>query len=175
MTDLIAGYAADTEAGSFNPDYGEEEAEAPPPLELEINEISEDGKLFIKANTPMVVPGFLEVSRRRALEGSSDSSQGSGGGVPLERLDVARDIMTVEFLVRSDKNPSDLKYYLGIEEWSEEGIRLYLNFTNPLEVSQGVEEDLVLCTITTPELFVSAADNVPLGGDKLTMVQAFPR
>lgn len=50
-----------------------------------------------------------------------------------------------------------------------------MNFTNPLEVSQGVEEDLVLCTINTPELFVSAETGEKLSNDKLTMVKSIPR
>ena len=50
-----------------------------------------------------------------------------------------------------------------------------MNFTNPLEVSQGIDEDLILININTPEMFISALTGEYLSDDKLTMVKSVPR
>jgi len=38
--------------------------------------------------------------------------------VALSELDVKRDVLDLEFVLNSDENPEDIKYYLSIVEWT---------------------------------------------------------
>ena len=55
--------------------------------------------------------------------------------------------MDFTFLSLEEVDLSKMVYYLEIEKWSETEVELRINFTNPLIVSQGVTEDLILCRI----------------------------
>jgi YbbR domain-containing protein len=43
--------------------------------------------------------------------------------------------MDVKFILKSDVKVEDIKYYLTINDWSEDNFDVGINFTNPLLIS----------------------------------------
>jgi len=83
---------------------GPEEKKLAPPVALEIQGISREGVIAITFNQPLNVPDFIE----------QDVSADSRRLVALSELDVARDIMDFNFLMRSDTDVGSLEFYLDI-------------------------------------------------------------
>jgi hypothetical protein len=64
--------------------------------------------------------------------------------------------MNFEYIMGSkDSDSSDISYDVYIDSWTEDGIELKLNFTDPLAVSQGRGNDRAMVSIKNPGLFVS--------------------
>lgn len=70
-------------------------------------------------------------------------------------LNATRDVFDFSFLLESDIDPADLEFDVFIEEWTAEGIKVALNFTNPSLISQSKGGDRVLLNFKNPFLFVS--------------------
>ena len=85
--------------------------------------------MTISFNQKLIVPSFL--SDKRRLDGEGRQLIG------LDDLDVTRDVLDIMFLLKSDIEPEDIKYYLMIHEWTPNHIKVFINFTNPLIISQG--------------------------------------
>ena len=51
---------------------------------------------------------------------------------------------------------------------------MLVNFTDPLQISQGSNRDEARFTIVNPNLFISAESGLPLQGNALTIVKDFP-
>ena len=75
--------------------------------------------------------------------------------IPLSALDVNRDIMDFSFVLKSDVDPEEIKYYLDITKWGEYTMDVFINFTQPLIISKGTEMDGVICKILNKDLFMS--------------------
>lgn len=65
-------------------------------------------------------------------------------------MDVERDICSVRFILASEVDPKDIKYFLVIKRWDETGVDIYVNFTDPMLVSRGEDRDLVEVSIKRP-------------------------
>ena len=70
-------------------------------------------------------------------------------------LAINRDIMDVRFFLKSDVKVEDIEYYLTVGEWSATNFTIFVNFTNPMQISQGIIRDEMEMTIKNPFLFVS--------------------
>ena len=79
----------------------------------------------------------------------------------MEEIDVARDLLDIRFVLRSDLDPKDLKYSIVVEEWTETKFKLKINFTDPFLISQGEERDVAYISIKNPALFVSKKTGKP--------------
>jgi hypothetical protein len=88
-------------------------------MELETLDISREGYLKIRFNQKMLVPSFLTSKKSRRLISVSDIS-------------VNRDILDLTFMLKSNVEPDDIKYFLKLEEWTEDYLNVYINFTDPL-------------------------------------------
>jgi len=73
----------------------------------------------------------------------------------LSELDVTRDVMDFRFVLRSDIDIEHLSYNLEIISWTEDGIEVFANFSDPLVISQGLENDVVEIQIKNRYLFSS--------------------
>lgn len=71
-----------------------------------------------------------------------------------EDIDVARDLVDVTFLMKSDVDPASIEYTVALKEWSATDIKFKFNFSNPLLLSRGEEQDAVLLKLKNPEMFV---------------------
>ena len=61
--------------------------------------------------------------------------------IALSELDVARDICDFTFILRSDTEISDLKFYLELTEWTQDQMQILVNFTEPMIISKGFSKD----------------------------------
>ena len=60
--------------------------------------------------------------------------------------------------MKSNESIKDLVYYIQIEEWSDQRIRMIITFSNPLAISLGKENDIMKIRIKKEAkmLFISA-------------------
>ena len=63
--------------------------------------------------------------------------------------------MEVKLAQKSDEEAGAAKFYLGIEDWTEQGIKLKINFTTPLSLSKGRNQDALIIKVKNPSMFVS--------------------
>ena len=56
---------------------------------------------------------------------------------------------------KSDEEAGAAKFYLGIQDWTEAGIKLKVNFTSPLSLSKGRNQDALIIVIKNPTIFIS--------------------
>jgi len=86
--------------------------------------MSRDGKISINFNQPLKVPSFLtqQDTSGRAL-------------LSLSEIDVSRDIVDVQFISRSSDESAKKEFYLDLSNWTEMGLEVKVNFTDPLSVS----------------------------------------
>ena len=68
----------------------------------------------------------------------------------MENIDVSRDILNLDFLLKSDTNPKKMEYSLEVKEWTTDKINIQINFTDPLQVSQGFDRDTVYFNLKNP-------------------------
>ena len=61
------------------------------------------------------MPGFIDEAK------SEDQARRL---LALSELDVNRDLFEVMLMIKSDVNPSEVKYYIDITDWNESGIDL---------------------------------------------------
>ena len=60
--------------------------------------------------------------------------------------------------MKSNESIKDLVYFIQIEEWSDQRIRMIITFSNPLAISLGKENDIMKIRIKKEAkmLFISA-------------------
>ena len=95
--------------------------------------------------------------------------------VALEEIDITRDVMGVEFFLKSDMETEDIKYFLEIKNWTATSFDVSINFTDPMIISQGEFRDECKMVIKNPYLFVSKQSGEKLDVDKVRIYQTLPR
>ena len=70
-------------------------------------------------------------------------------------LDINRDLMNVRFFLKSDIKVEEIEYFLTVGEWTATNFTILVNFTKPMQISQGIIRDEIEMTIKNPYLFVS--------------------
>lgn len=70
--------------------------------------ITRNGKFPVKFNQKMKIPGFLDTG---SPEGSRLLANGQAK-IPLSQLDVGRDVFNVRFILASEIDPKDIKYFI---------------------------------------------------------------
>ena len=88
---------------------------------------------------------------------------------------MSRDIFAVRFILSSNIDPKDIKYFLEIKKWDATGLDIFVNFTDPMLISRGEERDLIEITIKRPQLFVSAETGEMIDTSDLVFYQTIPR
>jgi hypothetical protein len=83
----------------------------------------------------------------------------------MEEIDVARDIMDVQFQKTNDGDAEN-SYYLVLTDWTEDGMKTKMVMSNPLEASNGANRDGVQVKLKNPNLFISQATGKPLSKEK---------
>ena len=139
-------------------DDGKDEEEDPvPPPKMEPT-ISRDGAMDMGFRGKMKVPSWIKTdpTTGRLLAATPD-----GGEIPLDEMDVTRDILDLRFVLKSGINPDDIKYQLIIKEWTEDKFVIKVNFSDPYQISQGEERDAAFISVKNPALFVSAETGKP--------------
>lgn len=140
-------------------------------LKCKISEISLDGVIKFEFSKKAHIPGII----KQESDSESRRMLGEPEKVTLSEIDVSRDIMDFTFISQEEVDYSKLVYYLEIVSWTEDNFELRINFTNPLIVSNGITEDLVVCRLKNRKLFVAKDTNQMIEKSSLVIVKAFPR
>lgn len=105
----------------------------------------------------MIVPDFL----------TSEATHNRRKLIALSELDVNRDILSLRFMLKSEINPEDIKYYLELISWTETNMEIFVNFTDPLIVSKGNNQDRIVCMIKNKHLFQAKYSNEKLQSERI--------
>lgn len=92
----------------------------------------------------------------------------------MSEIKASRDIFDFRFVLKSDIDPKDIKYTVAITAWEKKSIKIFVNFTNPLAISQGDERDTVYITIKNPAWFKSKSGQ-QLDTSALVFKRTIPR
>ena len=95
----------------------------PKAVEME-TKIDRKGYVTLSFDQSMQIPKF---GKRRL--GESNETLG------LSNIDVSRDMLNLDFILKSETNPRDVKYSLELKEWSSKKVGIQVNFTDPLSIS----------------------------------------
>lgn len=49
--------------------------------------------------------------------------------------------MDFTFVMRSEIDKDEIKYYLELEDWTETYLDIFVNFTDPMQISKGLNAD----------------------------------
>ena len=90
-------------------------------------------------NQKIFVPEFKTGSERRLVE--------------MTEIDVARDMLDINFDFLNPNVNSDFKFSVDILSWSSLELDLSFNFSDPLLISQGNQLDKVYVKIKNPDFF----------------------
>lgn len=89
-------------------------------LAIETPDMSRDGTMKCLFSQPLQVPSFLQ------------KTEGTGRLlVAMQEIDLTRDLMDVRFFLKSDVDTEDIKYNLGVQNWTENSFDISINFTDP--------------------------------------------
>ena len=66
-------------------------------------------------------------------------------------------------------------FYLELTKWDSEGLDVYINFTKPLVISKGIDQDQIICKIKNRKLFVSNETYEPLKSNRIYLSKTIPR
>lgn len=127
----------------------------PQPVRLKVSDIDRNGIVRIKFNQPLEIPSFI----KKENNSSSVGPNGRKLQVDLQEIDVDRDIMEMIFLLNSDQNQEDIGYFLELIEWTEAAMKVHINFTNPLLVSNGEVPDVIFAKIKNTHMFQAKNSN----------------
>jgi hypothetical protein len=132
-----------TEEEKADPNYVE-----PEPIKLKIPKMTRDGNFDIQFSQKLAVPDFIkqkgdndtyEARRLQDYEEADDAREGvvrvKLPKIPLEELDVSRDLFNVRFILNCEIKVKDIIYFLQIKKWDGDGLELSFNFSNPLLIS----------------------------------------
>ena len=146
------------------------------PLKIKDQPVSRDGSFVIGFSQKLQVPDFID-SGNSAAEGSRllANDTDSKVKIPLSQLDVTRDIFSLRFILASKIDPKTIKYFLQINRWDETGLDVFVNFTDPMQISRGDNRDFVEISIKKPELFTSAETGQIIDTSSLVFYQTIPR
>ena len=136
-----------------HPSLKKKETKKPIPLMIFSN-ITRNGMMSLTFNQDILVPSFIEQANSSTTKGHSSDSHRHLEHLDINTIDVSQ-IFNLKFVLKSKTNPKDIKYSLELMKWDEKAIQVFINFTNPLLISQGNERDTVFCIIQNPDLFVS--------------------
>ena len=115
--------------------------------------MNRNGLIKLVFDKKMQVPSFGRSGRR--LNATDLNATDNAPAPALSNIDVQRDLLNLNYILKSDQSPKDVEFYLILKKWDEDHIHIQCNFTNPLEISKGLDRDTVYFNIKNPEMFIS--------------------
>lgn len=132
------------------------------PLSILPPKVEQNGKVGLKFSEKVFVPDFVN-------NGNQGSSTNKRRLMALDKINVSRDVADVSLVINSKVDPKDIKYFLSITHWTEEGIGIYMNVTTPLLISKGLKRDQAILRVKNPYLFISEKTGKPIKVQPITM------
>jgi hypothetical protein len=74
-------------------------------------------------------------------------------------------VLEVKFLINSDEDEEKYQYKLLLTSWTQNEVKININFTIPLVISSGMQPDAIICKIIDSSFFLKSATgkNLELG------------
>lgn len=156
-------------------DLEEEEEKVVVPIQEP--EVTRKGGMIFKFTEKMLVPFDFGDLSRRLDETEEEASQRRALQIKMryDQIDVARDILDFTFVMKSDVDPRALKFYVSLEEWTEDKFNVSLKFEDPMLISQGQERDTVFIKVKNKNYFISQETGLPIDTSNLLIKQTLPR
>jgi hypothetical protein len=83
--------------------------------------------------------------------------------------------MDVSFLSKAEGS-NFVRYTLDITEWDENFMLIFINFTNPMAISNGEYRDTIVVQVKNPDIFISAVSGETLAVENSLLGSiSFPR
>lgn len=71
----------------------------------------------------------------------------------------------MKFVLKSDINPEDIKYFMTIESWTPRKLKIKVNMTDPTIISKGMERDTIYLKIKNSDMYRSAESGLSMEKD----------
>jgi len=101
-----------------------------------------------------------------------DPSTGRRRLVGLSELDAGRDLVDFSFVTDGDQEAEPVQYFLDVQGFGAQGLRLGINYTNPLAVGQN--NDNIMTGLKDVQMFRPASGNPPVAKADSVTVKASP-
>ena len=116
---------------------------------MKINDISRNGIVTIGFNQKLKIPYFIQ----NITERNGTDFKGRGL-VSIEDIDV-EEILQIEYVMRQNMDPkkNNFTYSLVLKEWKPTYLKMEMDISKPLLVSQGDDSDQIILNILDKPLF----------------------
>jgi hypothetical protein len=94
--------------------------------------------------------------------------------VSLSDIDVERDVLNLTYVSSNVNDEKRTEYFYTLKNWTIFGIELQVNFSNPLQVSNGINKDKMVIQIVNSILFTSASSGTEIPQDRLLYTATIP-
>ena len=132
--------------------------------------MSRDGGLDFPFDQDMIVPDFTDGTNSTKNDNSTRRAL-----VAMKQIDVQRDLLDIKFIIKSDVDPKDIKYYLSIKHWTPRSLAISINFTDPTMISKGEQRDVMYMKLKDPFMFRSAETGLAMDMSSLLIKKTIPR
>jgi len=128
--------------------------------------MTRDGIVSIKFNKEMIVPDFAK---------NLNKKNGRNLEITMDQLDVSRDLVDIKFISKTDAEEVNKEYFLSVHDWSPSNFDVFINFTDPMMVSQGDQDDQVVVSFKNVFLFQPSDGGATLKPEDATVVSSVPK
>ncbi len=73
-----------------------------------------------------------------------------------------KNIMQFDLTVNSFQDQSLLDFTISLVDWTAQGMKIFLNFTNPTLVSTGIKFDILNMIVLNGSNFTSEKERIPM-------------
>lgn len=84
-------------------------------------------------------------------------------------------LLDVYFLLNSDIEPEDIKFYVELRGWESNKIDLFINFADPLHISQGEERDMIQIKFKQGSKLLRTTDGKEIDTSGILIQKTIPR
>ena len=117
--DMALLMAAEMDKGSSSQFAGFVAEEEPEPVLLKVGTITRNGVVKVTFNQKLKVPGFIDQPSDKTEAAEEPITDLKGRQViALSELEVTRDVFDFDFVLKSDIEKEDIKFFLEITEWN---------------------------------------------------------
>jgi hypothetical protein len=112
-------------------------------MKVSTGKMDASGGLPINTNQPTVPVGITSAKdpkgRRRMYVQNFYEHPVTGKRqlIGVSELDVSRDVVDLSFITETDTETNPIGFYLDMEKWDANGIKIRINYTDPLMVGKG--------------------------------------
>ena len=146
----------------------------PKPVRLNIVDISRSGMVTIGFNQILSLPFFARNQTNNPLPEVLKKDKGKRKLVSMQDINVARDVVSFQYVFRQDQEPKNFTYALTLIEWTPINMKVEIDFSKPLMVSRGNLQDEIVLVVKDRKLFMNPYGEM-VDQKKSIIVKPLPR